>query len=38
MRSEEFFVLRQKTYQLQAGENRVSKDDCVTLQTFIAQL
>ena len=29
------FVPRQKTYQIQAGENRVNKDHCVTMQRYI---
>ena len=26
---------RQKTYQIQAGKNRVNKDHCVTMQRYI---
>ena len=31
-------VPRQKTYQIQAGKNRVNKDHCVTMQIYIELL
>ena len=31
-------VPRQKTYQIQAGKNRLNKDHCVTMQIYIELL